>query len=378
LPLRNASPQFLTSKRLLFAIHQGLLPVKEGLNILVLGVGGNVSQAILKALRLASIPCRVIGGCVSPLSMGLYTVDHGYVSPAANDPAFLDWLVRTCKVEHVDAVLSGVEPVLEVLATHAEELRALTGAVALVSRPEVLAIGADKITTCQWLRDQGRNYPNFADASDRAAVEALASNCGYPLVAKPRRGKGSYGVVLLQNQRDLDCSIGRADYVIQEYLGDEASEFTVGCFSGRDGQVRGTIAMSRELLHGTTYRAEVGEFPEQREEAIRIVEALKPLGPSNVQMRVHKGRPICFEINVRFSGTAALRARFGFNDVEATLRHYVMGEESTELPVITAGIAVRYWNELYIDPAAKSALEKCRVLHNPHNYHSYVEDYGVN
>ncbi len=351
--------------------------MKERLNVLVLGVGGNVSQGILKALRLASIPCRVIGACVSPLSMGLYTVDQAYVSPPANDPGFFDWLIRTCKAEQVDAVLSGVEPVLNVLSAQADQLRALTGAFMMVSRPEVLAIGADKLMTCEWLRDHGRNYPSFANAADRAAVEALASKCGYPLIAKPRCGKGSYGISLLRNRTDLDSSIGRADYMIQEYLGEDASEFTVGCFSGRDGRVRGTIAMWRELLCGTTYRAEVGEFPEQREEAIRIVDALKPLGPCNVQLRLKKGRPICFEINVRFSGTAPLRARFGFNDVEAALRHYVLGEETADLPMVIQGIALRYWNEVYIDPAAKTALEKWGVLENPHNYSSHIEDYGL-
>jgi carbamoyl-phosphate synthase large subunit len=351
--------------------------MKERLNVLVLGVGGNVSQGILKALELASIPCRVIGGCVSPLSMGLYTVDQAFVSPAASDPSFFDWLVRTCKAEHVDAILSGVEPVLNVLSARAEQLHALTGAFAVVSSPEVLAIGADKLATSRWLRDQGFNYANYADAVDPIGVESLAVACGYPLIAKPRHGKGGYGISILRDHRDLDGWLGRADYVIQEYLGDESSEFTVGCFSGRDGRVLGAISMQRELVQGTTYRAVVGEFPEMRHEAVRIVEALKPLGPCNVQLRMHEGRATCFEINVRFSGTTSLRARFGFNDVEAALRHYVLGEETVVLPRVTEGVALRYWNEVYVDPGARDILQKSGVLNNPKSYSSQIEDYGV-
>ncbi len=60
----------------------------RSLNVLVLGVGGNVSQGILKALALSQIPCRVIGACINTLSFGLYTVDRAYISPAASDPAF--------------------------------------------------------------------------------------------------------------------------------------------------------------------------------------------------------------------------------------------------------------------------------------------------
>ena len=46
------------------------------LNVLVLGVGGNVSQGILKALAVSKLSCRVIGACIGSLSFGLYTVDQ--------------------------------------------------------------------------------------------------------------------------------------------------------------------------------------------------------------------------------------------------------------------------------------------------------------
>jgi len=37
---------------------------RQPLQVLVLGVGGNVSQGILKALAASKIPCRVIGACI--------------------------------------------------------------------------------------------------------------------------------------------------------------------------------------------------------------------------------------------------------------------------------------------------------------------------
>ena len=345
--------------------------------MLVLGVGGNVSQGILKALRLCSVPCRVIGGCISPLSVGLYTTDKAYISPSASHPGFPDWLTRICRDERVDAVLSGVEPVLRVMANLSEEVRRQTGAVLVVSSPEVLAIGGDKLQTCRWLQKNGMSYPRYADAADPAAVESLAQECGYPLLVKPRVGKGSSGVSIVQNRRELDLWIGRSGSVIEDCLGDEQSEYTVGCFSDREGTVRGAIAMWRELLQGTTYRAVVGEYPAVRTEAVKIVQALKPLGPCNVQLRLAKGVPTCFEVNIRFSGTTAMRARFGFNDVEAALRHYVMGESAVDLPCVTGGVALRYWNEVYVDPAATNALSRTGVLEHPQDGITTVEDYGV-
>jgi carbamoyl-phosphate synthase large subunit len=349
----------------------------EPLGVLVLGVGGNVSQGILKALALCKLPMRVIGACISPLSLGLYTVDRAYVSPLANDPAFVDWLIETCRAESVRAVLSGVEPVLAVLARHEARIRAETGAVCVVAPPHVLAIGDDKLETCRWLEAQGFNTPRYADAQDRDGLKTLVADCGFPLFGKPRAGKSAQGVTEIHDSAALALVAGRPGYIVQEYLGDDATEFTAGCFTDRDGRVRGSITMRRELLEGTTHRAVVGAFPDVRDEAERIAAALNPMGPCNVQMRLAHGRPVCFEINVRFSGTTPLRARLGFNDVEAALLHYVLGEPAVDLPVVTGGIALRYWNEVYVDPAAHEELVRTGRMESSRAYAITVEDYGA-
>jgi carbamoyl-phosphate synthase large subunit len=352
------------------------MSVKD-LTVLVLGVGGNVSQGILKALALSSLRCRVIGACISPLGLGLYTVDQAYISPRADDPNFLDWLVDICLSEGVQAVLSGVEPVLAVLASQAEEIRRLTGAICIVSPVPQLTIGNDKLATCQWLSKNGFNFPRYAESGNEQALEEIVEDCGYPLIAKSRKGKGAHGLIEINNSQDLTFVSGKDDFIVQEYLGDPTSEYTAGCFCDRNDRVRGTIVMHRELLQGTTYRAEAGEFPQVREEAARIAKALKPKGPCNIQLRMSQGRPVCFEINIRFSGTTPLRARLGFNEVEAALRHYVLGEPARDLPRITKGMALRYWNEIYVDPEAYAILQESGRLDSPQLYDLLVEDYGI-
>jgi len=347
------------------------------LNLLVLGVGGNVSQGILKALANSKLPHRVIGACIGSLSLGLYTVDQAYISPAASDSAFRDWLIRLCRREQVHAILSGVEPVLTVLAEAAETIHAETGAICIVSTPECLAIGHDKLHTAQWLRDSGFSFPQSADAANSEGVDALVRECGYPLVAKPRHGKGAHGVFEVRNDEELRTATIKNAYVIQEYLGHPHQEYTVGCFSDREWMVRGALVMRRDLREGTTYRAEAGLFPDVRKEALRIADALRPRGPCNIQMRVHNERAVCFEINVRFSGTAPIRARLGFNDVEAALRHYVLAEPAADLPLVTSGIALRYWNEAYVNAEAQAQLDEHGRLDQPSRYQPIIEDYGM-
>jgi carbamoyl-phosphate synthase large subunit len=347
------------------------------LNVLVLGVGGNVSQGILKALALSAVPCRIVGACISPLAAGLYTVDRAYVSPRADDPDFPEWLMRVCQEEDIHVVLSGAEPVLAVLARHTADIRRRTGAVCIVSDPSRLAVGDDKLYTCQWLEANGLNCPRYAASGDDAAIARLVTDCGYPLIAKPRVGKGARGLIEIRNEADLAYASAQAGYVVQEYLGDARSEFTVGCFCDHDGCVQGVIVMRRELLEGTTYRAEAGDFPEVRTEAVRVAAALKPLGPCNIQLRLTAGQAVCFEINVRFSGTTPLRARLGFNEVDAALRHYVLGEPASQLPAVTQGIVLRYWNEMYVDTKAAAELRQSGRLEAPGEFGLLVEDYGM-
>jgi carbamoyl-phosphate synthase large subunit len=73
-------------------------------------------------------------------------------------------------------------------------------------------------------------------------------------------------------------------------------------------------------------------------------------------MRIHEGRPTCFELNVRFSGTTPIRAHLGFNEVDAALRHFVLGEPVPELPRVESGTALRFWDEVYVDDAAIAEL----------------------
>lgn len=349
----------------------------ERLTVLVLGVGGNVSQGILKALARSSVPVRVIAGCISASSMGLYLADRAYISPEAEDEKFLPWLTGVCERERVRAILSGVEEVLQVLSAHAGDIKDRTGAVAVASDPDVLAIGRDKLRTCRWLEEMGLPHPHYADGDDEVGIAELVEVCGYPLVAKPRLGKGAAGVRIVESQSGLEAARDVSGLIFQEHLDEAGGELTVGCVCDRARRVRGTIAMRRTLVAGTTYSADVVDRETARSVAERIVARLGPLGPCNVQLRFRRGQPVPFELNVRFSGTTPLRTHLGFTEVDAVLRHFVLGEPMQDLPVVRRGSVLRYWNELYVDPAASEALARDGYLADPGAYAPQMEDWGM-
>lgn len=317
------------------------------INILVLGVGGVVSQGIIKALRNSGLSIKLIGACISTRSMGLYLCDKAYVSPYANDNKFIPWLTELCNREQVDIVLTGVEENILAIAEQIDFFRSRTKAIFISSDFEHLKIGQDKFLTCEWLKNNGCNYPIYTLAEECTAD--FVQKVGYPIVAKPRNGKGSNGVFLIHNEHQLKNAMKLQGYVLQECIGIPEQEYTVGCYCDKKGQLVDMIVMHRDLQHGSTDSAKVIENPEISEQVIKICEKFCPVGPLNVQMRLDEdGRPVCFELNVRFSGTTPMRAMFGFQDVVAMVKEYVLGEDIKNCFCVRPGIAYRYTNELYI------------------------------
>lgn len=322
------------------------------IKLLVLGAGGNVSQGIIKALRKAEFGTRraeIFGACISAESLGLFFCDSAEISPYANEKGFLPWLTEFCRRERIQMVLTGVEENIMAIKEQFAEFEKGTEALFIASDLEKLKIGQDKLLTCRWLEENGLRFPKYCKADAKEEAKKLAEECGFPLIGKPRIGKGSMGVCKIESMAEFEKVLGREDYVIEECIGDETKEYTVGCYVDKMGILKDTIVMHRKLEHGSTAMAEVVEDTEVKAEAERICQAFAPKGPLNIQMRKNKkGEAVCFELNVRFSGTTPMRAHFGFKDVEAMVKEYLLGEPVEDCFHIKKGIACRYTNECYM------------------------------
>ena len=94
----------------------------------------------------------------------------------------------------------------------------------------------------------------------------------------------------------------------------------------RDANYRDHVVMRRDLLNGTTFRAEIVSVPKIDEYVTKFARSVRCQGPINIQLRLTPRGPVAFEINPRFSGTTAIRMRAGFNDVAAIVHNYLDGK----------------------------------------------------
>lgn len=344
----------------------------DEINILILGAGGNVSQGIIKALKnsdFGETKLNITGACISPQSLGLFMCDKAAVSPYANEETFIPWLIQICNMEKIQIVLTGVEENIMAISSEREHFENETSAIFIATDLDKLKIGQDKYLTCEWLSGNGLNYPKYCLLEDKEAVERLVESCGFPLIAKPRVGKGSNGVQKIDDRAGLEPFIGLKDYVLQQCIGDEAKEYTVGCYVDKSGILRETIVMHRKLEHGSTAMAQVVQDEAVRQEAERICKRFKPRGPLNIQMRKNDaGEAVCFELNVRFSGTTPMRTHFGFKDVEALVKEYLLDEPIEDCFQVREGIACRYTNEFYVTGNPVEVLEKKGFVNDMSSY----------
>ncbi len=320
------------------------------ITILITGVGGPLGQALIKAARQSSIPLRILGTDRSELSVGLAWVDKSYVIPGVAQPdAYLAALCGICAAERPQLILPGSDGELELLAGHAHAVREASGAIVVASPPALLGVSMDKWETCCFLQKAGLNFPRSARMDDTDETARLVGEFGFPLIAKPCRGSGSRNVSKVWSWKEIDYIRSRiAGMVLQEYLQPDDEEYTVAVYTCRDGRQPGSISFRRELLAGNTYRAWVAQNPVVQKEAEAVAAALRPTGPCNVQLRLTPRGPVTFEINPRFSGTTAMRAHFGYNEVEMAVRDLAM-RGAVPVPTITEGIALRFWDETYLD-----------------------------
>ncbi|WP_068078284.1 ATP-grasp domain-containing protein [Novosphingobium lentum] len=320
--------------------------------VMVTGAGAVLGQGIIKSLRAGSMDARIIALDPSPLAPGLYWADEARIIPMASDPGYAAAMEALIEDEQPDAVLVGTDVELAIFAARRREWEARYATRIVVSDSRVVAIADDKYETAGFLAEHSLEFPLSALPEDGEALDALIREVGFPVVVKPRQGARAVGVSLANNRDQLAAALaGRNGLVVQQWAGPDDAEFTAGVLFF-DGDVQASIVLRRDLRDGNTFRAYVDDYPECDAYVRSVARALKPHGPANFQFRrdvsgVHR----LFEINARFSGTTPMRALAGFNEVDMTLRHLLLGEPVCQ-PDCRKGVILRFLQEQFVENAS--------------------------
>jgi len=281
------------------------------MRVLVTGAGGAAGISVVSALRDAGV--HTIGADPDPLAAGAHLADAQVVLPYASDDTFAKALVEAAADTGADAVICTVAEEMAAIATVAADL---TGDGAAIWLPPVSAIDAclDKMRFARVAGEAGLPIP----------VTRAGSAVGVPgpWVVKPRHGRGSRSVHLVDDERDLPTLLRRTpDPIVQTRC--RGREFTVDALVDHDGTLVGCVPRWRlETKAGISTKGATFSDPDVRALVQDTVDAFGLRGACNVQGFADSpgGHHWLLEVNPRFSGGLALSLAAGADLVGEFLR----------------------------------------------------------
>ena len=295
--------------------------------VLVTGAGGVYGDATIRNLRRSSLPTYVIGADTEWQAAGALVADKAIVLPPVDAPTYASRLIAIVEENAVNAVFISSGTEIRTLASRRDELERKTKALFILPSPTLYKMASDKLATVEFLAAHGFDYPVTVTSKGISTIQPFINRVGFPVMAKPRFGQGSRGLIVCYSAKDLPGVIAlEEEYVLQEFLGDEDHEYTVGVLATEKGDVLASIALRRWLKGGQTAAAEVVESPLITAYAEALGAQLQPRGYVNIQLRMRNDRPVAFEINARVSSSTGFRALAGVNEPELILRRYLLNE----------------------------------------------------
>ncbi|MBN1345546.1 MAG: ATP-grasp domain-containing protein [Phycisphaerae bacterium] len=302
---------------------------RAGLRVLLSCVGRRVEliQAFRAAAKRLRCPLELHGTDVSDLAPGMHQVDRAHrVLPIAHR-RYIPELIDLARSRRIDMLVPTIDTELLLLAD-ARERFARCGCTALVSTPEVINIGRDKLLTHDALAGAGIDTPMTWPIE-----EILSRRCRhFPYQIKPRYGSAGLGNYRADDLETLRFWAKRVpDSVVQEFV--PGTEYTLDVYAGLDGRVRCVVPRRRlEIRSGEVQKSRIVKDPQLIEIGKRVVESIGDcIGVITVQcIRTPQKQIRVIEINPRFGGGAPLSIHAG-----ADFPRWLMAERLGKRPRIT-------------------------------------------
>lgn len=311
--------------------------------VLVTGAGGAAGVSVVRALTASGV--ETVAADPDPLAAGRHLADRQVSLPHATAPEFTEAVVAA-------AVQTGVDAVVCTVAEEMVPLASVTSAL----REAGTSLWLSPVEAVQTCIDKQR----FADAARAADLPVPTTSLGSaegvpgPWVVKPRFGRGSRDVHLVDEAEDLPTAIrSTPEPIIQTRCA--GREFTADVLVGHDGSVAGFVTRWRlETKAGISTRGETFSDPVVAGLVHATVDAIGLQAACNIQGFVDHstGRIELVEVNPRFSGGLPLAQAAGADLVGEMLRGTLGLPIRPEHLVARDGVVMtRYFDEVFFDTA---------------------------
>lgn len=325
--------------------------IRPRIRLLVTSVGSLVGQNVLDGLAPWRDDYHVIGLNSQADAVSNFLCDRTYLSaPLAQNSNFEQRLDEIVSLEAPDLIVPGRDDDVVFLATWAGK-RANGRANAMVGSAEMAGVLRDKLLTSGFAKRHGLPFAQTLCVQDGfAAVLSLGERHGWPLIAKPRTGNASLGVVLVSNPEELAVAFEWDGYCFQPWIGNNPDLAAIrNClkgglplgwslpginYLGLHGCINPDGALSQlfctrhtESRLGRSERVCTLHSQSAHGIAQSYANALATdgwRGPFNIQLgETPVGDLLAFEINGRFTGSSSTLGALGMHFVPLAIASFL-------------------------------------------------------
>jgi carbamoyl-phosphate synthase large subunit len=307
------------------------------LNVLVPGAGGPAAINTIKSLRLSKFDGQIVSTDSDPLSAGFFLSDSYYVVPIVSDKSFIDVLIKIIKKNNIKVLMPSSGYDIYQYSIN-NQLLSEMGVQAVVSRKEVLDVCQDKLLSFKKLSNI------FPFAFSTLYFEQIDK---FPVIAKPRFGKGSKDIIKIEDLTDLKYVTAKYNNMIfQEYL--PGVEYSVDVLS--DLNENPLIAIPRIRIQtkaGISVKGKINRNQYIENLCMDLAKHLGIKGPCVIQLKQSEsGELKIIEINPRFGGGTFFSTLAGIN-FPALILDMVCNKEIV-LPEVSEITIMRYYEEVVL------------------------------
>jgi carbamoyl-phosphate synthase large subunit len=311
----------------------------DKLNVLIPGAGGPAGINTIKSLRITSFEGKIVSTDSNPLSAGFFLSDLYYVIPEYKNEFFIDNLLRIIKEQNIKVLMPSSGFDIYEYSNNYDLIRD-NGAIPIVSRKKVLEICRDKLLSYQFL---SKKFPFVFTTEYPEKIDT------FPIIAKPRFGKGSNNIILIENKFELEYVIRKyQNMVFQEYL--PGTEYTVDVLS--DLFEKPIMAIPRiriDTKAGISVKGRIKRNSIIENQCKSIAETLGIRGPSCIQLKESKnGELKIIEINPRFGGGTIFTTLAGANFPAMLLELINNNNNKLIIPKVSEITVLRYFEEIVL------------------------------
>lgn len=321
------------------------------MKILLTGAGGAAAVSVWKSLNQEH---EIYMADIDPCAAGLYLVPPArrLIIPPGNSPQFPSVLLQECQKHQIELLIPTVDCELTHLALQAKQF-AEYGIKMPLSSVDALERCRDKYSLLTYCQSTGHT-PEFSLFTPQLNVALLQ----FPCFAKPRRGAGSNGAMIINGIDDLQMLPDDGSYLIQELL--PGDEYSVDVYIHSTGQPIAAVPRLRmKIDSGIAVAARTCIHPQLSTMAIDIAQKAGITYVANVQFKADaNGEFKLLEINPRFPGTLPLTSAAGIDIPQLLIDDVLNKPFTTHLLPFKELMVVRYWTECFFDPDEWKALSQ--------------------